>query len=168
MGSVEGLIEKIGNLAHYYEHIYHGCAQCVLKALQDSLNIGDNLSFKAASALAGGIARMGETCGALLGGIMAISLVYGRDRLEETTTSESYLKAIDLSVMLFERFKEEFGSIKCTDIQEKLFGRSFDLKKEEDREEFVKAGGYEPGGCPKVVKKAAMLAAEIILKKGEI
>jgi C_GCAxxG_C_C family probable redox protein len=166
MVEVEGLVEKVGRLAHYHEHVYHGCAQCVLKALQDSLSLGDNLTFKAASALAGGVARMGETCGALLGGIMAISLAYGRDRLEETTISKGYLKAITLSIRFFEKFKEEFESIKCTDIQEKLFGRSFDLKKEEDRKEFVEAGGYEPGGCPKVVKKAAMLAAEIILKEG--
>ena len=117
----ENLIRKIGDLAHYYELVYHGCSQAVLKALQDSLRIGDNLTYKAASAFAAGIARMGEICGALIGGIMAISLAYGRDKL--------------------------------------------DLKKEEDRQEFIKAGGHGPEGCPKVVKKAAMLAAEIILKE---
>ena len=161
----ENLIRRIGDLAHYYELVYHGCSQAALKALQDSLGIGDNLTFKAASGLAGGVARMGEICGALTGGIMAISLAYGRDKLEEAVTSKDYLKAIELSIRLFEKFKEEFGSVRCFDIQKKLFGRSFDLKKEEDRQEFIKAGGYGPEGCPKVVKKAAMLAAEIILKE---
>jgi len=164
-GEFENLIRKIGDLACHYELAYHGCSQSVLKALQDSLGIGDNLTFKAASAFAAGVARMGEICGALTGGIMAISLVYGRDKLEETGVSKDYLKATELSVRLFEKFKEEFGSVRCFDIQKKLFGRSFDLKKEEDRQEFIKAGGYGPEGCPKVVKKAAMLAAEIILKE---
>lgn len=163
--SVEELIKKIGDLAYYYELTYHGCSQCVLKALQDSLNIGDNLTFKAATAFAGGIARSGEICGALSGGIMAISIVYGRDKLEETATSKEYLKATELSIKLFEEFKQEFGSIKCADIQRKLFGRSFNLRKEEDRQEFVKAGAYGPTGCPQVVKKGAMLAARIILKE---
>jgi len=122
------------------------------------------LSFKAASALSAGVARMGETCGALLGGVMAISLAYGRDRLEETVTSNAYLKAVNLSIKLFERFKKEFGSVKCFEVQKKIFGRSFDFKKVEDQQEFVKLGGYGPKGCPSVVKKAAMMAAEIILK----
>lgn len=165
MVSFESLVRRIGDLAHYYELTYHGCSQAVLKALQDSLGIGDNLTFKAASGLAGGVARMGEICGALTGGVMAISLVYGREKLEETTTSKNYLKAIELSIKLFERFKEEFGSVRCFDVQKKLFGRSFDLKKEEDRQEFIKVGGYSPEGCPQVVKKAAMLTAEIILKE---
>ena len=165
MSRNENLIKKIGDLAHYYELVYHGCSQCVLKALQDSLVIGDNLTFKAASALAGGVARAGEVCGALTGGIMAISLVHGRDRLEETATSEAYLRAINLSTKLFEKFEREFGSVRCFDVQKKIFGRSFDLKKEEDRQAFTKAGGYGPQGCPQVVRKGAMLAAEIILKE---
>lgn len=158
-------MKKIGDLAHYYELAYHGCSQCVLKALQDSLAIGDNLTFKAASAFAGGVARMGEICGALTGGLMAISLVYGRGKLEETATSEAYLRAINLSTKLFEKFEKEFGSARCVDVQKKILGRSFDLKKEEDRQAFDEAGGYKSEGCPQVVRKGAMLAAEIILKE---
>ena len=159
--SVEDLVREIGDLAYYYELTYHGCSQCTLKALQDSLNIGDNLSFKAATALAAGIARTGEVCGALLGGVMAIGLTYGRDRLEEITASKG-LKALDLSAKLHDRFKEEFGTIKCSDIHKKLFGRSFNLRDERDREEFFKA--YNPDGCPQVVRKGAIFAAELILK----
>jgi len=57
--SVEDIVRSIGDLAYYYELTYHGCSQCTLKALQDSLNIGDDLSFKAATALAAGIAMKG-------------------------------------------------------------------------------------------------------------
>lgn len=162
--NIEDVIKKIGDLAFYYELTYHGCSQCVLKAIQDSLNIGDNLTFKAATAFAGGIARAGEECGALIGGIMAISIVYGRDRLEETTVSSSYGKAMELSIRLYDEFKKEFGSVKCRDIQEKLFGRSFNLRSEEDRKKFAEAGAYGPSGCPQVVRKAAILAAKIILE----
>lgn len=59
--SVEDLVRKIGDLAYYYELTCHGCSQSTLKALEDSLNIGDNLSFKAKTALAAGIARTTET-----------------------------------------------------------------------------------------------------------
>lgn len=160
--STSELLEKIEKTAYNYEKVYHGCSQCVLKALQEHLQLGDGDAFKAASALAGGVARMGETCGALTGGIMAIGLAYGREKLEEAKLSPQYAKAMDLAVNLYQRFEKEFGSAKCWDIQKSLFGRSFDLKNPTEREEFVKAGGYEK--CSEVVRKAARLAAEVILK----
>jgi len=163
--NIEDMIKKVGDLAYYYELTYYGCSQCVLKAIQDSLNVGDSLTFKAATAFAGGIAEAGEVCGALIGGIMAISLIYGRDRLEEATTSSRFLKAMELSRILYEEFEKEFGSVKCRDIQEKLFGRSFNLRDEEDRRKFfIEVGSHGPSGCPQVVRKGAMLAAKIILE----
>ena len=160
--SASELLEKIEKTAYNYERVYHGCSQCVLKALQEHLPMGDGDAFKAASALAGGVARMGETCGALSGGIMAIGLAYGRKKLEDTKISPQYAKAMELAVNLYQRFEKELGSAKCRDIQKSLFGRSFDLKNPTEREEFIKAGGYEK--CSEVVKKAARLAAEVILK----
>jgi len=93
---------------------------------------------------------------------MAIGLAYGREKLEDTMISHGYAKAMDLSIRLCERFEKEFGSVKCRDIQRSLFGRAFDFKNPREREEFVKSGGYEI--CPKVVEKAAQLAAELILE----
>jgi len=159
--STHELLDEIGRTAHNYEKTYHGCSQCVLAALQEHLQIGDRESFKAASALAGGVARMGETCGALLGGVMAIGLVYGREQLEDGRTSPRYAKAMELAAILYRRFEGGLGSNKCWDIQTASLGRSFDLKDSAQREEFVKAGGYEE--CSEVARKAARLAAEVIL-----
>jgi len=159
----EELLKRIEETAYEYEKKYHGCSQCVLRALQEHLNLGDGDAFKAASAFAGGVARMGELCGALTGGIMAIGLICGREKLEDTATSTQYLKAMDLAVELYRRFQKEFGSTKCWDIQESIFGRHFDLKDAKEREEFMRAGGYEK--CPNVVKKAARLAGEVILER---
>lgn len=157
-------VKKIAETAYEYEGTYHGCSQCVLRALQDHLRLGDRESFKAATALAGGIARMGETCGALVGGIMAISLAFGREELEDSGTSPGYARAMELSVELCRRFREEFGTTRCQDIQKSLFGRSFNFWDPQEREEFRRAGGYEK--CPHVARKAAELAAEVILRAG--
>ena len=158
-----GLIEKAGTRAYEYEKTYHGCAQCVLGALQDTLDIGDNLTYKAASALAAGVARMGESCGSLLGGVLAIGIVFGRDRLEVTTESEGYQKAHRLAGELSNRFKTAFDGVRCRDVQTGLFGRSFDLKDPSDMKAFLEAGGHEK--CPEVARKAAEIAAEIILRE---
>ncbi len=158
------LVARIGETAYVYERAYHGCSQCVLGALQDCLRLGNRDSFKAATALAGGIARMGSTCGALVGGIMGISLAFGREALEDSTTSEGYARAMELSGELCRRFEKEFGSSECRDIQRGLFGRSFDMRDPQEREEFRKAGGYEK--CPQLARTAAELAAEVILAGG--
>ena len=159
------LIDAAANAAFEYEKVYHGCAQCTLKALQQHLGLGDELTFKAASALAAGVARMGETCGAALGGIMAIGLAFGREKLEVTTDSPPYARAQDCAGRFAERFIEELGSLRCREIQKSLFGRSFDMRQPEDREQFLAAGGHEK--CPQVAGRAARLAAEIILEEKE-
>ena len=63
---------------------YGGCSQAVLAALQDGLNIGNTETLKAATALPGGRGWRGETCGALLGALMALGIVIGREKLEDT------------------------------------------------------------------------------------
>jgi C_GCAxxG_C_C family probable redox protein len=157
------LVDAAASTAFEYERVYHGCSQCTLKALQEHLGLGDDLTYKSASALAGGVARTGETCGAVLGAVMAIGLAFGRDKLEVSTESPSYTKAQDCAGRFVQSFIEETGSMRCKDIQESIFGRSFDMTTLEGREQFLAAGGHEK--CPQVPEKAARLAAEIILEE---
>ena len=117
-------------------------------------------AFKAASALAGGIARRGETCGALIGGIMAICQIVGRESIEDT---EQYREAMVPATDMYLRFKETVGHTLCAEIHKSLYGRSFKMYEEQDYEAFLKAGGHDPDGCPGVCAKAARIAANIIL-----
>ncbi|GAG18326.1 unnamed protein product, partial [marine sediment metagenome] len=72
---------------------FSGCSQSVLGALQEEFDIGDMQSFKAATVHSGGF-RRGETCGALIGGLMGLGLAIGRGKMEDTDT---YQKAMDVS-----------------------------------------------------------------------
>ena len=63
---------------------YGGCSQAVLAALQEKLNIGDLITLKSATILPGGGGWRDETCGALIGALMALGLVTGRDNLKNT------------------------------------------------------------------------------------
>lgn len=165
MGGVHAdLVAKAAEAAYVYERTYHGCSQCVLAALQEALGLGSRDSFKAATALAGGIARMGSTCGALVGGLMGIGMAFGREVLEDSATSQGYARPMELGGEFCRRFEKEFGSTRCWDIQKSLFGRSFDLRDPQGREAFRQAGGYEK--CPYVVGKAAELGATVILEGG--
>jgi len=150
------LLNRIEETAYSYERDYHGCSQCVLLALQEHLKIGNEATFRAASPLAAGVALMGDSCGALLGGMMALGLAFGREKVEDFgALAASALKAR----ALYERFRQEFGSCICREVMAAQLGRFYDLATE--YEEFQKAGGYEH--CPKVVGKTARMAAEVIL-----
>ena len=150
---------------------YSGCSQSVLGALQDEFFIGNKESFKAATALSGGIARQGETCGAIIGALSALGLVIGREQMEDEAV---YKAMMEPSIDLLNRFKEELKrqfyfaeeleSTLCKHIQERIYGRSFYLANEEERQAFLDAGGHSEMGCPKVCGIAAQVAAEKLLE----
>jgi C_GCAxxG_C_C family probable redox protein len=163
-------IEAIGAKALEYDK-YSGCSQSVLLALQEAFDVGDQESFRAATVLSGGVARRGETCGALLGGLMALGLVYGRDDIRDTQAYRDAMKPANEIVDEFKnRLTEEFGfdepldSTICHDIQEHIYGRSFDLNNPEDYPLFLEAGGHDDDGCPKTCAVAAKVTAEKLQK----
>jgi hypothetical protein len=61
-------------------------------------------------------------CGALTGGLTAISAKYGRDRdkLHAGRRINNFKKSKDL----VERFHQEFGGITCQDLQKRFTGRT--------------------------------------------
>ena len=161
--------ERAKKKAHEYEKLYSGCAQSVLGALQEEFGIGSKDSFKAVSALAGGIARQGETCGAIVGALSALGLVIGRGKIEDTPVYRAAMdSAVKVSVTFREEMKEQFGlrdelqNTLCRHIQELIYGRSFDLANKDEFQAFLDAGGHGDIGCPKVCGIAAQVVAEEI------
>lgn len=165
----ERLVKEIRSKAHGYDQ-FSGCSQSVLLALQEGLDIGDLESFKAATVLSGGVARRGETCGALIGALMALGLVSGRERMEDY---EQYVQATNIANEICEEyqrrlekefaFEEPLDSTLCREIQKKIYGRSFDIRDPVEREAFLAAGGHSDEGCYKVCGIAAEVAAERLL-----
>ena len=136
----------------------------MLASLQEKLGIGNEASFMAGSSLAGGVARYGETCGALTGALMALGTVAGRKRIEDY---DAYQACMELAYEVRAKFLERVGHTLCGEIHKILLGRTYRLYDEQDRERFHEDGGHERTGCPGVCGKAARIAAEIILSEGE-
>jgi len=167
-GSKDKLIDAVSISAYNNNRTYEGCARCVLAAINEHLRLtpaeGFNECIKASTALSAGVARMGETCGALIGGIMALGLEFGSD---DMSLFDRYADTMQISRELFLKFKDQYGTVKCAEIQEKLLGRRYNFFKEEDREAWYREGGLEK--CPSVCAATAGLATEVILdhrKKG--
>ena len=116
------------------------------------------------SALAGGVARSGETCGALIGAVMAMGLIAGRKKIEDVDDYQSCMK---LGGEVLDTFRERVGNSLCAEIQKSLLGRSYNMRDDAERQMFHDAGGHTREACPGVCGKAARLAAEIILREQE-
>ena len=124
------------------------------------MNVGNADVFRSASALAGGVARQGETCGALTGAVMAIGCVMGREKIEDT---EAYQKAMVPAIRVYTLFKEKIGHTLCWEIHKVRYGKVYRLFVPEEREAFHNMGGHGRKGCPEVCGIAARIAADIIL-----
>lgn len=139
----------------------HNCAQSTFYALSEQFGLGGDDVLKALTPLPG-MAERGETCGAITGALMAMGMIYGRERLDDW---EKYRSSLVPANKFCKKFEEEMGTTLCCQIQERAFGKSYNLMNPDDLRSFQKAGATSK--CSKVVQKACRYAAEIILEEQE-
>ncbi|MGE5468683.1 MAG: C-GCAxxG-C-C family protein [Ignavibacteria bacterium] len=134
------LAEQACEKAMKYELAYGCCPQCVLASVQETVGLIDDQTIKASHALSGGSGLTGDgMCGALVGGLMALSAKYGRERdqFEQGRGINGFRKARDLT----ERFREEFGGVTCRELQYQFTGRTYDMWDAEQYQAFNAARG---------------------------
>ncbi len=159
------IADRAYDLAFEYERKYGSCPQCVLLAIQEVFGLKMDDVIKAGHALAGGAGMSGYgTCGALSGGIMALSFIHGRGRKD--MGKDTFLRSYELAKRLYDKFVEEFGSCNCRDVQKKIFGKAFNLWDPDEYKEFDKAGGHTDK-CTDVSGKVARWVAEILLEQSQ-
>ena len=168
MENVSEIQQRAYDLGCRYESEYGCCSQCVLAALQDTLGkekITDSV-FLSATGLGAGLAGAGYACGALTGGIMALSCFRGRERSNFPDPEGSRFGSFRLARKLVERFETEYGVSggDCSAVQMALMGRSYDILRGE-RDAFLAAGGHTTV-CPPVCGKAAVWVIEILDEEG--
>lgn len=166
MKDIASLKKEAYDLAYSFERNYGGCSQCVLAALRDSIgNVSDSV-FKSATGLAAGISGGGYACGALTGGVMAISSFLGREVNNLPDPDGIRFKTFALSRKLVSKFETEYGKRggDCAVVQTRIMGRSFDILNGE-RDALIAAGGHDDK-CPAVCGKAAEWVIEILHEEG--
>jgi C_GCAxxG_C_C family probable redox protein len=89
------------------------CSQAVLSAYAPQLGLGRDTAMKIADGFGGGMARMGETCGAVTGAFMVIGLKHGRTSVEDTQAHETTYDLVNEFVL---RFKSRNKSIVCREL----------------------------------------------------
>ena len=93
----------------------YNCAQAVLLAFSDLINIDPEMLAKISSSFGGGMGRLREVCGAVSGSFMALGCIEGYSDPKESEGKKllySKLQAVAKT------FKEENGSIICRELLE--------------------------------------------------
>lgn len=138
------------------------CAQTAFAVLQQEFDLDGDAILRALTPFPG-IALRGETCGAVVGCLMAIGLVYGRDDLDDW---HAYIASLPPARRFTRRFEELNASTDCEGILEAKLGRKFNLADTGQSLEYVEAGG--PAVCGEVLARAVQIAAEIIAGKANL
>lgn len=160
-------LDKVQKRAYELEGTKEGCSQCTLLPVLEAFGLENEMVFKAASGLAGGIADMRSACGALTGGVMALSLKYGRERADMERPDEIAQEKLESGIgpmgKYYKWFEREFGSVICSEVRKKLQGVDLSFSVPWQKELAEELGITER--CNEVVGKAARRVAELMLDK---
>ena len=158
------IIQKAHDLGYEYESKFGNCAQCTVAAVQDALGLKNDHIFQVASGFGGGIGRNCDgVCGGYSGGVILISSFLGRTR-ENITDKDCMIDGYNTASLLHDKFIAQYGTVICTDIHNILFGRTFNLRDQNDMNIFNNLGAHVDK-CTSVVGQAAAWTAEILLEE---
>ena len=124
----------------------------MLSSFGEELGLERELALRVAGAFGGGMARMGETCGAVTGALMAIGLKYGMTQAKDEAARE---KTYKLAQEFAKRFKDRHNSLVCRE----LLG--YDLSTSEGRKAAHDKGLFTTL-CPQLVRDAVEILDQML------
>ena len=138
--------EQLGETAYQkafdYELQYGCCPQCVLTTVKETIGHVTDETIKASHGLSGGGGLMGMgACGALTGGLLALSCKRGRDR--DKFQKGKFIGNFQAGKKLVERFEKEFGGITCQELQQKFTGKTYNMWNADEYKKFDEDRGHQ-------------------------
>jgi C_GCAxxG_C_C family probable redox protein len=130
------------------------CAESVLMAVAEAQGLDSPLIPRIATGLCGGMSRTNRLCGAVTGGVLAVSLAHGRDN-----ASQSHEEAYSFVQEYLERFERRFGASDCPTLC------GCDLSTPEGKKAFRENQVIDK--CADMAAQAAALAWDTINERGE-
>jgi C_GCAxxG_C_C family probable redox protein len=128
------------------------CAQAVLSTYGPSPEFGRKAALRLATPFGAGMARMGDTCGAVMGAFMVIGLKHGKARRDDDDAKE---KTYELVHAFVEEFRSRNTSIVCRELVGFDVSTPNGLKRAEEEQVFETL-------CPNLVQDAAEILEEIL------
>jgi C_GCAxxG_C_C family probable redox protein len=151
-GNKKQFVDDIRTKTFETEIKCHGCAQVIVQTFLDILEEDNQAVSMAASPFAAGLALTGHNCGAAIGGLMVLGLVYGRRDVNEGM--QGILKGIRPMRKFVKFFESKYAHLNCRDLT------GTDLAVPQKAADYFEAGGLEQ--CAAMMADAAAFVAELI------
>jgi len=170
-GSREEILEGVAKKAGDNLERSINCARSTLAALQEEFELGGGEDLLNAATFMPGIVSRKETCGAVIGGLMALGLVYGRLNTQDPDwgsleAEKERFRLKEKARRFCDVFEKELGSTQCGFLLPKIMGPEFeeyDGTDSKERQRFLEHGGAEK--CRVPPETAARIAASIMLEE---
>lgn len=157
-GSHARVLDAMAQAAFTNVRTYSNCCRSTLMAVQQHLGLNDPAAVRASTTLAGGIGGTGETCGALLGALMAIGTALGPEEACADAQPSDRL-ARETATKMVHWFGQAFSGSRCYDVQRHMVGFACDDPSKADA--WREANGSM--GCALACAEAAREAGRLIL-----
>ena len=128
------------------------CAQAVFSTFAPSHGLDERQALKIACPFGAGMARMQETCGALVGAFLVFGLKYGKNIPEDEQSKEHTYERVRTCT---NKFLALHGSIYCRE----LLG--VDMNTEEGKKVINEQNLFRTR-CPQFVRDAAIIVDELL------
>lgn len=141
------------------------CARSTMYGLKTYFPFITDEIVAATLSLIGGAGISSGSCGAFTSGLLAVGLKYNPLLAEESTAAglAKKEKAMGKIFAFRDAFIKEFGTTMCPEIHKLIFGRSFNLLRDQERDDFLSIPDHAQK-CSQVVAKAVRMAAGIIFE----
>ena len=128
------------------------CAQAVLSAFGPQLGLDHEAALKIAGGFGGGMACLGQTCGAVTGAFMVIGLEHANTQAQDQEAKD---RVYGLVGEFADKFQERNGTIVCNE----LLNCDIGIPAEHA---LAKEKGIFDTLCPKFVRDAAEIVEQIL------
>jgi C_GCAxxG_C_C family probable redox protein len=130
----------------------YSCSQSVFSALAEQRGVDADLAFRIAAGFGGGIARSGETCGCVIGAIMAIGLEQRGVSPEENKKEKE--KTCEVAQRFLREFEARNASTDCRNLLGCEIGTAEGMKHARENKLFQTR-------CVKFIRDAVEIAVSI-------
>ncbi len=144
-------MDRIETAVRMFEQEF-SCSQSVFSAFADPADLPRETALRVAAGFGGGLARSGETCGAVTGAIMALGLGHCSAPTDDPLAKERAYPPVQ---EFLARFKARHGSIVCRELLDCDLGAPEGLQSAREQ-------GLFKSRCPAFVRTAAEILEDLL------
>jgi C_GCAxxG_C_C family probable redox protein len=147
-------VDKVDQALDCFKQFFN-CSQAIVSTYGPGFGLHRECALKTSALFGGGVAGLGETCGAVVGALMVIGLAFGKANVEDKEAVKQTNRAADFFI---ERFKKRNFTVRCRELLGCEVGTAEGMK-------FLKENNLREQLCSHFVKDAAEILEDLLFSE---